>query len=396
MRDVARRKECGAQRYVRRPTREIDALTAGHVRQSAPLREALLRSDVTGAVCPDSVYAEGAVIGAEETAMRSAILGLTIVMLACGAGGKPAEAPPPPLSDAPAPAPPAATNAQKAKGIKAIEGGDAQAAKTALEAAIKADPRDAEAPYYLGVALERLGDKAGAETAYRAALKLRPDFAEAAGNLGAFYIDAARFDEAVVVLKPASQKQPDRAELHTNLALALAGKGDQAAATSEFDAAVKLSPRDATLLFTYGHQLGAWGQSEAALAKLRAARAAAGDSVDLGAAIGHEFLLLRAPTDCVAAFDAVIARKDAAALRTERGLCKLASKDAAGAQIDFEQAVAKEPGYALAHYWLGLSLLNAKKSGDGVKSLEVYLKLDPKGAKAKAAEDAIARATQKK
>jgi len=56
------------------------------------------------------------------------------------------------------------------------------------------------------------------------------------------------------------------------------------------------------------------------------------------AAVGHEALLLRAVGLCVAAFDKAIAGKDLAELRTERGLCKLGSKDPDGAMADFAAA----------------------------------------------------------
>ena len=88
----------------------------------------------------------------------------------------------------------------------------------------------------------------------------------------------------------------------------------------------------------------------------------------------------------------VIATKDSAGARTERALCKIAAKDDAGAIADLEAATKKEPGYALAHYWLGMRYGVAKKWPDTIRELEAYLKIEPQGPKAKSAQDAIAAA----
>lgn len=279
-----------------------------------------------------------------------------------------------------------------ARGIKALEDGDLKGARAAFEAAVEKNPKDADAQYYLAVTLEKGGDKAGAEKSYREALKLKPDMDEAATNLAAMLVDAEKWDEAISLLRPAVGRHGNDAGLHTNLALALAGKGDAAGATTEFDAAVKLTPTDAMLLFTYGHALSVLKQPEPAVAKLRLARDAAGNQADLLAGIGHELLLLRAVPDCIATFDKAIAAKESAPARMERALCKIAAKDDAGAIADLQAATKNEPNFALAHYWLGTRFGAAKKWPDAIKELEAYLKLDPQGPKVEAAKQGIATA----
>jgi len=283
-----------------------------------------------------------------------------------------------------------APSADTSRGISALESGDLPTAKSAFEAAIAANARDADAHHYLGVTLEKQNDKAGAEREYKAALAIKPDLAESAANLAAIYLDAQKWDDALALLKPAAQKRPDSGPLQANLALAYAGKGDQANATRAFDAAVKATPGDAMLLFTYGHTLATWNQSDAAVAKLKAARDAAGSQGDLLGAIGHDLLVLRAPAECVIAFDKAIAAKDGAQYRTERALCKLANKDEAGATTDIEAAVQNDPKYGLAHYWLATRRMAAKRWADAAKELEAYLKIEPNGPKAKTAQEALA------
>ena len=283
-----------------------------------------------------------------------------------------------------------APSADMSRGIAALQGGDYPKAKSAFEAVIAADVRDADAHHYLAVTFEKMNDKTGAEREYKAALAIQPDLAEAAANLGALYVDAQKWDEALAVLKPEAQKRADSSAVQFNLALAYVGKNDQSNAKAAFEAALKSAPSDAMVLYTYGHTLGAWGQNEAAVAKLKAATSAAGNQGDLLGSIGHELLVLRAPADCVVAFDKAIAAKDGAQFRTERALCKLATKDEAGATSDLEAAVAAEPQYGLAHYWLATRRMGQKRWADAAKELEAYLKIEPNGPKAKTAKEALA------
>ena len=334
---------------------------------------------------------------------------------ACG-GPKPAEAPddngptspprlPPsmggvggPKIDSPPPADgPATTNLSEdvAKGNKALEAGDAAGAKSAAEAALKKNGKDGDALALLGMADEALGDKAGAEKAYKDALKSKPDHEAAAVNLGALLLDAQRWDDAEKACRAAIDKHKDNALLHLNLAMALSGKKDQTGSAKEFDDAVRLAPKQAMPLITYADRLAEWGQTDQAVGKLKTARGLAEGDVAMLATIGHSFLLLRAVAECVPTFDKAIAIKDAAELRTERGLCKLGAKDKAGATADFQAAVTKEPNYALGHYWLGAMKLQNGTPKEAKTELETYLKLAPTGPKAGAAKDLLAKIAKK-
>lgn len=272
------------------------------------------------------------------------------------------------------------------RGMKALDAGDAATAKTAFENAIKKNAKDADAFFYLGVALEKLGDKPGAEKRYKEALALKPDLDAASVNLAAFYIEAGRFDESLMVTRQALQKQPKNSALHANLAVALASKNDQGAATRAFEEAVKLAPNDPMTQVTYAQWLGTWKKPDEAAAQLRAARPLAKE-VGVLAAIGHEMRLVGAFADCVPTFDKAIEMKDAAELRTERALCKVGAKDDAGALEDLQTAVKKEPSYAAAHFYLGNRLAGAGKFAEAAKEYDAYLKIAPKGDLAKQAQD---------
>jgi Tfp pilus assembly protein PilF len=340
---------------------------------------------------------------------------LVIAVTACGGGAKPAENPDPgptapprlppsmgglggPKIDTPDPTPApgaAALSEDVAKGTKALEAGDFAGAKSAAEAALKKNAKDGDALALLGMAQEGLGDKAAAEKAYKDALKAKPDHEAAAVNLSAIQVDAQRWDDAEKTCRAAVEKHKDNALLHLNLAVALSGKKDQTGSAKEFDDAVRLAPKQPMALITYADRLAEWGQTDQAVTKLKAARGLAEGDVAMLATIGHSFLLLRAVAECVPTFDKAIALKDAAELRTERGLCKLASKDKAGATADFQAAVTKEPSYALGHYWLGAMKLQGGAPKDAKQELETYLKLAPTGPKAAAAKDLLTKLGKK-
>src|SRR6266481_1305079 len=73
---------------------------------------------------------------------------------------------PAPTTSATSVAPP--TSEEAAQGIKAFQSGDIATAKQRFEAAVKKNPQDADALYYLGLVADQSGDKKGAEENYLA------------------------------------------------------------------------------------------------------------------------------------------------------------------------------------------------------------------------------------
>lgn len=329
---------------------------------------------------------------------------LITFLLACGGPDKPAEAPDPVIPSAKEPATPHAGPAKAspaqaaiAKGAKALEANDVKGARSAFDDAMKLDPENGEIFYYLGVVAEKQNDRAAAERNYRAALGKKPDLVEAATNLGALLIDGGQIDEAIAVLRKAAGLRKDQATLHANLALALAMKGGaEAESAKSFDEAVKLAPKDAMVLLTYGQWLGKWKQNDAAAAKLKSAREAAAGDLGILASVGFEQKNVGAFKDCIATLDQAIGLKDAAELRTYRALCKLGADDKPGASADLKAAVAADAKYGPAHFYLGGRLAEEGKRDLATKEYEAYLKLEPKGPLASKAEERIKILAKKK
>ncbi|WP_394820961.1 tetratricopeptide repeat protein [Pendulispora albinea] len=288
-----------------------------------------------------------------------------------------------------------ATSEESARGIKAFQGGDIPTAKTHFEAAVKKNPQDADALYYLGLVADQTGDKKAAEENYLAALKQRPDLDNAAVNLGALYIEGERINEALLVTRQGLQKNAKHPGLHLNLAVALAMKGDVGGSTRAFDEATRLAPEDPVFQVTYAHWMIVWKRNEEAQAKLRAARPLAENNVDTLGAIAKEMRLAGSAIDCVPTLDKAIVIKDTPELRYERGLCKVALRDEPGSLLDFQLAVAKAPNHADPHYWLAGRYAVLERWKDVIAEYEAYLRLAPSGPFARQAQERIELAKQK-
>jgi tetratricopeptide (TPR) repeat protein len=342
-------------------------------------------------------------------ALSACILSLA-ALGACGGPAQPADAPDPslgpakPASSATAPAAgggtdgpvAASTSDDVTKGTAAVKAGDWTGARAAFEAAIKKNPKQADAHYYLGLVMDKTGDRPAAERNYKTALELQPDLLEAAENLTAIYVEQQKYDDAIAIAKKALAKNAKNSEMQLNLAVALSGKGDVDNATKAFDDAVKLAPNDARFFMAYAQHLAAAKKTTEAVGKLKEAQRVAGDDPALLGSIGYEFKTLRAVPECLAAFDKAIAAKDNADFRTNRAHCKYAAKDKPGAMADLQAAIAKEPGFAPAHYWLGSWLHEDGKFPEAVAEYDAYLKAAPKGPMAKAAEAKSKLAKDKK
>jgi tetratricopeptide (TPR) repeat protein len=285
----------------------------------------------------------------------------------------PAAAEPPPSADLMA-------------GIKAYDASNYADARKSFEAAAKKNPNDYEALYNLGMTSEKLGNPTAAEGAYKAALAVKPDLDAAAAALSALELDAGRADDALAVARAGLAKHAGSAPLHENAGLALATRGDQDGAIKEFMQAIQLTPSEPMFQLTFAHWLNVWHERGAA-PHLDAARDLAKDDYGMIASIGHEYRMAGEFDSCVKIFDRAVGMKDGGEVRTERALCRLGLKDDKGTLADLQAAVATEPTYAPAHYYLGGRLAMGRRFKDAAGEYAKYLQLEPNGSLAKPAAD---------
>jgi Tfp pilus assembly protein PilF len=347
-------------------------------------------------------------LGMGKTTFGIGIVATVLTAIACGGQStpKPAASAPPPATSASSeePAPTgkkiegaaAQTGSDDVKnGIAALKAGDTNGAKASFQVAIQKNPKQADAYHYLGLVNEQTGQKADAEKNYRKALELSPDLEESAINLAAILIEAGKYDEAAALMKKGIAKDPKSAALQINLAMALSGKNDVDGANKAFEEAIRLDPNSGIDLVTYASHLARNGKRDDAVARLKQAEKISASDAGVLASVALEYKAMKDFKSCVAVLDKAVHVKDVAELRVYRGTCKLGLKDLPGATTEFKDAVAKEPNNALAHYSLGNALADGGKLTEAVTEWETYLKLQPDGPQAKAAEKKIGIAKAK-
>ena len=279
-----------------------------------------------------------------------------LCLAACGSP-PPAEAPPPPLdspSDTPAAKPADATekpsSAKVEQGIEAIKAQDFAKAKELLSAAHKDAPKDAQAAFYLGVALEGLSDGTGASAAYKDALALDPKLTEASVNLAALSLDAKDATGALAVADAGLKSAPKQPDLLLNRALALEGLGKKDESLKAYGAAVAAAPENIELRIAYAELLTAAKDDAKALEQLRAVSTT--EDPKLLEQLSQKFGRLHAFADCIAVLDKAIKAADSANLHVRRAVCRHDQKDDAGALSDYEAALKLDEKFAPAHYYL--------------------------------------------
>jgi Tfp pilus assembly protein PilF len=283
-----------------------------------------------------------------------AVLGLLGLAACGGAPPPPAEAPPPPL-DSPAQAAPAAGQTEKAssakvaQGIEAIKAQDFAKAKSLLTEARTEAPKDPQAAFYLGVALEGLSDGAGATSAYKEALALDPKLTEASVNLSALLLDGKDAAGALSVAENGLKTAPKQPDLLLNRALSLEATGKKDESLKAYGAAAAAAPDNVDLHIAYAELLTAAKDDKAALEQLRAVSSTE-DPKEL-AKLAQKFGRLHAFADCIASLDKAIKATDTPDLHVRRAVCRHEQKDDAGAVSDYEAALKLDDKFAPAHYY---------------------------------------------
>jgi tetratricopeptide (TPR) repeat protein len=303
-----------------------------------------------------------------------------------------------PASEPEQAAPEGPPSPEVAAGLQAFDAGNYADARRSFEAATQKNPKDYGAFVDLGQTCEKLGDKAAAEAAYKSALAIEPDLVPATAELASLYAQDGRVDDALALARTALARHPGSAPLHESLGIALASRGDQQGATAEFEQAIKLAPSDPMLHYTFASWLNAWHVRGAAPHLDAALSLIKPDDYAMIVSIGDAYRLAGEPDQCVKTLDRALRMKDRAEPRTYRALCKLALKDEPGTVADLQAAVAKEPSYAPAHYYLAGRLAIAKHFQQAAAEYAKYLELEPSGplaaqasARLKMAQDAAAQ-----
>jgi len=136
------------------------------------------------------------------------------------------------------------------EGMKALEGGNYDAAVAAFQKAIAADPKDYFAHFNLAMAYSLLNKDAEGIAEYRKTLEIKPGLYEAELNGGILLLRQKNPAEALPLFEDAARQKPSEFRPRYYLAESLLQTGDAAKAEESYRIAIGLDARSA------GAQLG--------------------------------------------------------------------------------------------------------------------------------------------
>ncbi|MCC7537125.1 MAG: tetratricopeptide repeat protein, partial [Deltaproteobacteria bacterium] len=273
------------------------------------------------------------------------------------------------------------------RGMARLDAEDLPGARAAFEEAIRLNPRDAVAMYYLGATLHRQGELQAAEQRYRAAIRIDGRRPAVHNDLGLLLRQTERLPDAITSLRRAVQLRRDFGEAHYNLAMALEEHGDVDAAESSYRDAVRLLPREPMARANLGLLLVGRGEREPAARLFREALPMARRNRAVLLALGNG---LRRAGDAAGAVEALrlavaTGGDPTPALLTELALAELASGDRPAAERSARRAIGVDPRYPMAHYVLGSMLAARAAYADALTEMQRFLELEPSGERAEEA-----------
>lgn len=180
--------------------------------------------------------------------------------------------------------------------------GKLKEAVAAYRAVVKAQPRNFDALYNLGMIQAQAGRFQDAAKWVARALEIDPGFVRGHFDLGSLYGQLGRFDLAIESLKRADALAPDNTDVLHNLGNALSESGRLEEALSVFDRALALKPDFALAHFNRANVLKAAQHHEAAIEGYRAALALKPDHVQALNNMGNCLYQLRRDEEAAAAF----------------------------------------------------------------------------------------------
>ena len=269
-------------------------------------------------------------------------------------------------------------------GLIRIQQGRPDEAVGLIGQAVKLDPNSAEIRNDLGLALAGLCRFEAAAVQYESALAIKPDLVAPRGNLANALLALKRPAEAVVQLRQALAARPDSAQLHNNLGNALGAMNCHEDAIEHYRKALAIRPDFAEAHNSLGIALAALGRLGQAIAHYEQAIAlyeqAVGrnpDHVEALRNLGKVLLQRKRPQLALPHLTRVLTLRPDADAHNDLANA-LVMLDRHGEAIEhYEQALAKNPGFAPAHSNLGNALATIGRHEEAIAQLRKALAIAP-------------------
>lgn len=212
------------------------------------------------------------------------------------------------------------------------------------------NPNEASVQYSLGNIHLALGAAQAAATALAAAVAAQPTFTRAIVALGRASAMGHRWEEAAACFLQAARLDPDDIEARIELGKALAERGKHREAVTAFTAALELEPANVSALTGRALSLNRRGHHAAAIADHEAAIAAAPDRAQCWIRYANTLRDARRQDDAIAAYREAIARDPASDEAYNNMGVSLGDLARTEASYDaFRTAIALNPHNSAAH-----------------------------------------------
>ena len=237
----------------------------------------------------------------------------------------------------------------------------------------------AEAHNNLGSMLSRrTGRIEEAIAQYEQALRINPDYAQAHCALGMALAQAGKPQEAIREYEYALQLEPDFADAHVSLGVALEKLGRLEDAIRHYEEALRIKSDDTEAHVNLGTALLTQGNARDAMAHYEEALRINPDSAEAHINLGNALLTQGNARDTMAHYEAALRlNPDSAKAHMSLGSALLVQGRVSEAIDRYEEALRLKPDSAEAHDNLGIALAQARRLPEAMKHWEEALKLKP-------------------
>jgi len=246
----------------------------------------------------------------------------------------------------------------------------------------KSSPKDAQAAFFYGVALEGLGKAAEAEAEYRRAIGLDAQLIESSQNLSALLLQQEKNTDALAVTDKALEHAPKDGALLANRALALDMLG-RPEAVGAYEQLLEVKPDDQANRFNYAVALYTNKRPDDAKAQLAKINST---DLELVADVEKLQVALKDFAGCISTWDRVINAASSAEALTHRARCRLMAGDPKTAEADLKAALGLDEKSAIAHFYYGMMLKKNGKKAEAKTHFQAAVAADPNSDFGKAAK----------
>ncbi|HUJ45275.1 MAG TPA: tetratricopeptide repeat protein [Opitutaceae bacterium] len=262
-----------------------------------------------------------------------------------------------------------------------VESGRIEEGIRQYEAALRIDPRNADAQGNLGNVLVQTGRLNEGIAYEEEALRLKPNDVGICGNLGGALLQAGRREEAITRYQEAAHLDPRNPRVHTNLGNALAQTGRWPEAIQEYGEAVRLQADSAEAHAGLADALARSGRTAEAIPHYETALRLRPGDADAHYNLAYTLSLANRPAEAIGHYEAALRLKPGfAEAHNNLGLALLQLGRLPEAIGHLEQAVQAKPDYADARANLGNALLRAGRPAEAISQYEQAVRLRPESA----------------